>query len=145
MHWSVCTWCTVFIDIGCASDVINTEHQMHLLYTENETHYFCVITNTAWSIKISQYHRLLKVRKKATIRNQFSHVPHLTQDTEWESDKNTRKHHVQESQEVSPFPTGDHKAATNRHLAKTNTNNEKIHKRNTTLEWSVRKLFEGLN
>ena len=28
-----------------------------------------------------------------------------------ESDKSTRKHHIQESQEVSPFPTGDHKAA----------------------------------
>ena len=25
-----------------------------------------------------------------------------------------RKHHIQESQEVSPFPEGDHKAATNR-------------------------------
>ena len=25
------------------------------------------------------------------------------------SDKNTRKHHIQESQEVSPFPIGDHK------------------------------------
>ena len=32
----------------------------------------------------------------------------------WESDKNTRKHHIPESQEVSPFPAGDHKAARNR-------------------------------
>ena len=32
----------------------------------------------------------------------------------WEGDKHTRKHHIQESQEVSPFPTGDHKAARNR-------------------------------
>ena len=30
----------------------------------------------------------------------------------WEGDtKKTRKHHIQGSQEVSPFPTGDHKAA----------------------------------
>ena len=36
----------------------------------------------------------------------------MTQDIIWEgSDKNTRKYHIQESQEVSPFPTGDHKAA----------------------------------
>ena len=28
--------------------------------------------------------------------------------------KNARKHHTQESQEVSPFPAGDHKAAMNR-------------------------------
>ena len=33
-------------------------------------------------------------------------------DTILESDKNTRKH-IQESQEVSPFPTGDHKAVRN--------------------------------
>ena len=38
----------------------------------------------------------------------------LTQDTTWESDKNTIKHHIQESQEVSPFSAGDHKAAMNR-------------------------------
>ena len=30
------------------------------------------------------------------------------------SDKNTRKRHTQESQEVSPFSAGDHKAARNR-------------------------------
>ena len=52
-----------------------------------------------------------KVRKKTKIRNRYNQVPHLTQDTVRESDKNTRKHHIQESQEVSPFPAGDHKAA----------------------------------
>ena len=105
---------------------------MHLLHTEKESNNtfcvtFCDITNTAWSIKISQYHHLLKVRKKAKIRNRYNQVPHLTQNTEWESYKNTRKHHIQKSQEVSPSPTGDHKASTNKHLvmAKTNTDNEK--------------------
>ena len=33
----------------------------------------------------------------------------------WESDKKTRKHHIQKGQEVSPFPTGDNKGARNRH------------------------------
>ena len=37
-----------------------------------------------------------KVRKKAKIRNRYNQVPRLNQDTEWESDKNTRKHHVHE-------------------------------------------------
>ena len=32
----------------------------------------------------------------------------------WECDKNTRKHHLQESQEASPCPAGDHKATMNR-------------------------------
>ena len=46
--------------------------------------------------------------------NLYNHIPHLTQDTIWESDKNLRKFHIQDSQEVSPFPAGDHKAARNR-------------------------------
>ena len=49
--------------------------------------------------------------KEETIRNPYNQMPHLTQDTIWESDINTRKHHIQESQEVSPCPAGDHKAA----------------------------------
>ena len=54
------------------------------------------------------------VSKKAKIRNRYNQVPQLTKDTTWESDKNTRKHHIQESQEVSPSPAGDHKAAMNK-------------------------------
>ena len=44
-----------------------------------------------------------KVGKKAKIRNRYNQVPHLTRDTVWESGKYTRKHYIQESQEVSPF------------------------------------------
>ena len=47
----------------------------------------------------------IKVRKNAKIRNRYNLVPHLTQDNEWKSDKNTRKHYIQESQEAKPFPT----------------------------------------
>ena len=32
-----------------------------------------------------------KVCKEAKIRNRYNQVPHLTQDTTWESDKNTHK------------------------------------------------------
>ena len=55
------------------------------------------------------------------IRNRYNKVPHLTQDTTWESDTNIRKHHTQESQEVSPFPACDHKAAMYRQESMTNT------------------------
>ena len=77
--------------------------------------------------KLESSRLALKVRKKAKIRNRYNQVTHLTQDTIWESDKHTRKHHIQESQEVSPFPTGGHKLARNIHdsMAKTNTNNKK--------------------
>ena len=37
---------------------------------------------------------------------------HLTQDSTWESDK-TQLNITNESQEVSPFPAGDHKVAMN--------------------------------
>ena len=54
--------------------------------------------------------------KKANVRNRANKVPHLTLDTIWKKAKNTRKHHTQESQEVSHFPAGVHKAARNRQV-----------------------------
>ena len=56
------------------------------------------------------------------IRNRYNQAPHLTRDTIWESDKNTRKHNTQESQEVTPLPTGGHTAVRNRPDSKRNTN-----------------------
>ena len=35
-------------------------------------------------------------------------------DITWESEKNTMKHHIQESQDTSHLPAGDHKATMNR-------------------------------
>ena len=67
--------------------------------------------NCKGNIDLSRFN---KVRKKENIRNRYNQIPHLTKDTIWESDKYTRKHHTQESQVVSPFPAGDHKAAMNR-------------------------------
>ena len=48
----------------------------------------------------------IKVRKKAKIKNRYNQISHLTKHTIRESDKNTRKNHMQVSQEVSPFPAG---------------------------------------
>ena len=55
-----------------------------------------------------------KIRKKAKIKIRHNQESHMTQNTTWKNDKNIRKHHTQKSQEVSPFPAGDHKAAKNR-------------------------------
>ena len=57
--------------------------------------------------------RKMKVSKGAKIRNRYNQVPHLTQDT---NGKVTNSHldTTNESQEVSPFPAGDHKAHINR-------------------------------
>ena len=45
-----------------------------------------------------------KVRKTAKISNQNIQVPHLTQDTTWESDTITIRHHKQEPR-GQPFPS----------------------------------------
>ena len=63
----------------------------------------------------------VNVGKKANIRNRYNQVPHLTQDTTWDSDKNRRNYHIHDSQEVSPFPAGDHEAAMNRQDSMTDT------------------------
>ena len=96
--------------------------------------------------KVHKHLKMVKIRKKAKIRNRYNPIPHLTQDTIPESDKNTRKHQIQENQEVSPFPAGDHKVARNRQDSMTDKYEthkaKKIHKTSTTLERSLRKLLE---
>ena len=57
--------------------------------------------------------QVIKVRKTARTRNRYNRVPHLSQDTKLESNKITINI-TNNSQEVSPFPSGDHKAAMNR-------------------------------
>ena len=58
---------------------------------------------------------LLKESKGAKIRNRYNQEPHLTQDTK-EKVTNTQLDTTNESQEVSPFPAGDHKAQINRQV-----------------------------
>ena len=60
--------------------------------------------------KRSQF--IYKVSKGAKIRNQYNQVPHLTQDTNGKV-TNSQLDTTNESQEVSPFPAGDHKAHIN--------------------------------
>ena len=77
------------------------------------------------------------------IRNWYNQVPHLTRDTNGKV-TNTQLDITNESQEVSPFPAGDHKASINRHAWKHNTHKTEItwmiHKRSIALERSE-KIF----
>ena len=50
-----------------------------------------------------------KVSKGAKIKNRYNQVPHLTQDTNGKV-TNSQLDTTNESQEVSPFPAGDHKS-----------------------------------
>ena len=56
---------------------------------------------------------VFQVSKGAKIRNRYNQVPHLTQDTNGKV-KNSQLDTTNESQEVSPFQAGDHKAHINR-------------------------------
>ena len=65
-----------------------------------------------------------QVSKGAKIRNRYNQVQLLYQDTNGKV-TNSQLDTTNESQEVSPFPAGDHKAHINRHKT------EKKHKRST--------------
>ena len=56
---------------------------------------------------------MVKVSKGAKIRNRYNQVPHLTQDTNGKV-TNSQLDTTNESQEGSPFSSGDHKAHINR-------------------------------
>ena len=66
-----------------------------------------------------EYVHFYKVRKTAMIRNRYNQVPHLSEDTKWESNKITIII-TNKSQEVNYFPLGDRKAAMNRRESMTN-------------------------
>ena len=72
-----------------------------------------------------------KVSKGAKIRNRYNQVPHLTQDTSGKV-TNSQLDTTNESQEISPFPAGDHKAHINRRAQRHSKHNtEQKHKRST--------------
>ena len=82
-----------------------------------------------------------KSNKGAKIRKRYNQVPHLTQDTNGKV-TNSQQDTINESQEVSPFPAGDHKAHINRRAQrhsnhKTEWKQKKIHKR----FWTVSSWF----
>ena len=91
----------------------------------------------------------VKVSKGAKIRNQYNQVPHLTQDTSGK-ETNSQLDTTNESQEVSPFPAGDHKAHINRR-AQRHSKHKTVqkHKRSTkeVPPWNCQQniLLEGLN
>ena len=61
----------------------------------------------------SKQYNKFKVSQGAKIRNRYNQVPHLTKDTNGKV-TNSQLDTTNESQEVSPFPAGDHKAHINR-------------------------------
>ena len=61
----------------------------------------------------------IEVSKGTLIRNRYNQVPHLTQDTNGKV-TNSQLYTTNGSQEVSPFPAGDHKAQINKRAQRHN-------------------------
>ena len=102
-----------------------------------------VLTHPEWSCTSKKI--LIKLSKGAKIWNRYNQVPHLTQDAN-EKVTNSQLDTTNESQEVSPFLTGDHKAQIHRRAQrhnkyKTEKKTLKIHKRSTALERSGNLIF----
>ena len=84
-----------------------------------------------WHFLVSKREKYIKVSKSTKIRNRYNQVPHLTQDTNGKV-RNSQLDTTNESQEVSPFPAGDHKAHINRRLQMHSKHKtEQKHKRST--------------
>ena len=77
----------------------------------------------------SIYH-MEKVSKVGKIRNRYNQEPYLTQDTNGKV-TNYQLDTTNESQEVSPFPAGDHKAHINRRAQRHSKTRQKNIKRFT--------------
>ena len=88
-----------------------------------------------------------KVRKRAKVRNRYNQTPHLTQDTNGKV-TTPQLDITNESQEVSPFPAGDHKASTDVHesITKQERNNINDPQKKHRLETASKIiLLKGLN
>ena len=78
-----------------------------------------------------------KVSRGAKIRNRYNQVPHLAQDTNGKV-TNSQLDTTNESQEVSPFPAGDHKAQINRR-----SQSHRKHKTEKSLKYPQKKYRLG--
>ena len=79
----------------------------------------------------------IRISNGAKIRNRYNQVTHLTQDTNGKV-TNSQLYTTNESQEVSPFPAGDHKAHLNRR-----TQRHSKHKTEKNIEYPQKKYRHG--
>ena len=81
-------------------------HNMHLSFL-NCSSDINICTSMSILVMATKYIPLVKVRKR--VRNRHNQAPHLNQDTNRKV-TTSQLDITNESQEVSPFPAGDHKA-----------------------------------
>ena len=79
----------------------------------------CSSVAAKFDVMLHIFYSVFKVSKGAKIRNRINQVPHLTQDTNGKV-ANSHLYTTNESQEVSPFPAGGHKAQINSRIQRNN-------------------------
>ena len=128
-HYGTCTCCTGFIFCKSLAVVL---YALKIIMNDS----VCSTLPTCQCLESKEECKYQESIKSSTTPDP-RHV--------WESDKYTRSHHIQESQEVSPFPAGYHKAARNRQysMTKTNTNNKKKYPQKRHRLGTVSKKFTG--
>ena len=92
------------------------------------------ITNQSMSLTEREIRRQVsynKVSRDTKIWNRYNQIPHLTQDTNGKV-TNSQSDSTNESQEVSPFPAGDHKVHINRHAQRHSRHKTEKHKKKST-------------
>ena len=104
----------------------NTLKRLHVP-TSLFSHVFSILNINE---SVSDSGGILKVSKGAKIRNRYNQVPHLTQDTNGKV-TNSQLDSTNKSQEVSPFPAGDHKAQINRRVQRHSRHKTEKQKRST--------------
>ena len=89
-----------------------------------QTKHLCVLIHIRTKGEVGTV-KLFKVKKRAKIRNRYNQAPQLTQDTNGKV-KTSQLDITNESQKVSPFPAGEHKASINRCARKHNKSKTEI-------------------
>ena len=119
----------------CLQCVIVVFHDHHSLFFWSlvDKEYKCTTADTesVRERRCCYFCFLFKVSKDAKIRNRYNQVPQPTQDTNG-TVTNSQLDTTNESQEVSPFPAGDHKVHINRRAQRHSKHKtEQNHKRST--------------
>ena len=121
----LCMWNDLMAFVLKQSDcTIELTAVINLVIKINLLHYKQNTVDINIDIMYKSAYLLIKVRKTARIRYRYNQVPHLSQNTSRENNKNTINI-TNKSQEVSPFPAGAHKAAMNRRESMRNTRHKK--------------------
>ena len=133
--WEFCVWSlfcyTVLSLLSSFTIILTGKRESWLLYLNYHSHTMetnhDIVRKSHMSLTVIKQdtRKTINVRKRTKIRNQYNQVPHLTTDTN-EKVTNSQLDITNDSQEVTPFQAGDHKAPINRRAQKHNKHKTEV-------------------